>query len=161
MLRRLKSEVASQLTAKQQHEQVVEMTQQQTKVYHKAVQYLRAKIGANGKGVFAWRLSVVNMFTRCEWSYHLIAVTRLWMILLCLIETLHHELTLLLSKGKQRMQEGRKTVPEGQTVKQLGKQQVNSQFTHLRKIAQHPLLVHNLFSDGQVQSIVKLAQRPK
>ncbi len=39
----------------------------------------------------------------------------------------------------------RKTVPEGQTiVKQLGKQQINSLFTHLRKIAQHPLLVRNL-----------------
>ncbi len=61
VLRRLKSEVASQLTAKQQHEQVVEMTQQQTKVYHKAVQHLRAKIGANGKGVFAWCLITVNM----------------------------------------------------------------------------------------------------
>jgi len=61
VLRRLKSEVASQLTAKQQHEQVVEMTQQQTKVYHNAVQHLRAKIGANGKGVFAWRLIIVNM----------------------------------------------------------------------------------------------------
>lgn len=55
---------------------------------------------------------------------------------------------------------GRKKVPEGQTiVKQLGKQQVNSLFTHLRKIAQHPLLVRNLFSDAQVQSLVKLAHQ--
>ena len=53
MLRRLKSEVASQLTAKQQHEQVVEMTRQQTQMYHKAVQHLKVNIGANGKGVFA------------------------------------------------------------------------------------------------------------
>ncbi|KAL0021639.1 hypothetical protein WJX77_003224 [Trebouxia sp. C0004] len=50
VLRRLKSEVASQLTAKQQHEQVVEMTQQQAHMYQKAVLHLRAKIGANGKG---------------------------------------------------------------------------------------------------------------
>ena len=55
---------------------------------------------------------------------------------------------------------GRKTVPEGQTtVKHLGKQQVNSLFTHLRKIAQHPLLVRNLFSDAQVQSLVKIAHQ--
>ncbi|KAL0034958.1 hypothetical protein WJX79_002584 [Trebouxia sp. C0005] len=106
VLRRLKSEVASQLTAKQQHERVVEMTRQQTKMYHKAVQHLRAKIGANDKG------------------------------------------------------QGRKTVPEGQAVvKQLGKQQVDSLFTHLRKIAQHPLLVRNLFSDAQVQRLVSLAHQ--
>jgi len=61
VLRRLKSEVASQLTAKQQHEQVVEMTQQQAQMYHKAVQDLRAKIGAKAKGVFAWCLVTVNM----------------------------------------------------------------------------------------------------
>ncbi|KAA6428197.1 MAG: SNF2 family DNA-dependent ATPase [Trebouxia sp. A1-2] len=98
VLRRLKSEVASQLTAKQQHERVVEMTRQQTKMYHKAVQHLRAKIGANDK--------------------------------------------------------------EGQAVvKQLGKQQVDSLFTHLRKIAQHPLLVRNLFSDAQVQRLVSLAHQ--
>ena len=61
VLRRLKSEVASQLTAKQQHEQVVEMTRQQTQMYRKAVQHLKANIGANGKGVFAWCLITVNM----------------------------------------------------------------------------------------------------
>ena len=56
--------------------------------------------------------------------------------------------------------QGRKTGPEGQAiVKQLGKQQVNSLFTHLRKIAQHPLLVRNLFSDAQVQSLVKVAHQ--
>jgi len=55
---------------------------------------------------------------------------------------------------------GRKAVPEGQAiVKQLGKQQVNSLFTHLHKIAQHPLLVRNLFSDAQVQSLVKVAHQ--
>ncbi len=81
------------------------------------------------------------------------------MVLLCLIVTLHHALTLLLSNGKNA-EKGRKTGPEGQTiVKQFGKQQVNSLFTHLRKIAQHPLLVRNLFSDAQVQSLVKLAHQ--
>jgi len=79
VLRRLKSEVASQLTAKQQHEQVVEMTQQQTQMYHKAVQDLRGKIGAKATGVFACFL------TRSEWSWHLTAITRLYTILLCLI----------------------------------------------------------------------------
>ena len=42
-------------------------------------------------------------------------------------------------------------------MKQLGKQRVNSLFTHLRKIAQHPLLVRNLYSDDQVQQLVTLA----
>jgi hypothetical protein len=55
---------------------------------------------------------------------------------------------------------GRKAGSEGQAiVKHLGKQQVNSLFTHLRKIAQHPLLVRNLFSHAQVQSLVKVAHQ--
>ena len=44
-------------------------------------------------------------------------------------------------------------------VKHLGKQQANSLFTHLRKIAQHPLLVRNLFTAAQVQSLVKIAHQ--
>ena len=52
----------------------------------------------------------------------------------------------------------KKAVSGGQAmVKQLGKQRVNNLFTHLRKIAQHPLLVRNLFTDAQVQHLVRIA----
>lgn len=82
VLRRLKSEVASQLTAKQQHERVVEMTRQQTKMYHKAVQHLRAKIGANDKGVHGVSYQSSCLLTKSEWSHHLTIITRLRMSLL-------------------------------------------------------------------------------
>lgn len=52
VLRRLKSQVASQLTAKQQHEEVVTMTPEQAALYQKAVSQLRADVAVNTKGVF-------------------------------------------------------------------------------------------------------------
>lgn len=51
VLRRLKSQVASQLTAKQQHEEVVTMTPDQAALYQTAVQKLRADVGVDAKGV--------------------------------------------------------------------------------------------------------------
>ena len=52
----------------------------------------------------------------------------------------------------------KKAAHSGQGVlKQLGKQRVSNLFTHLRKIAQHPLLVRNLFTDAQVQRLVMIA----
>ena len=54
VLRRLKSQVASQLTAKQQHEEVVSMTPEQAALYQKAVQRLRADVAVVGaQGVTA------------------------------------------------------------------------------------------------------------
>ena len=50
VLRRLKSEVASQLTAKQHHEELVNMTPEQEALYQKAVSHLRAEVTANTKG---------------------------------------------------------------------------------------------------------------
>ena len=44
-------------------------------------------------------------------------------------------------------------------VKQLGKQRINNMFTHLRKIAQHPLLVRNLYSDAQLQRLAATAHK--
>jgi SWI/SNF-related matrix-associated actin-dependent regulator 1 of chromatin subfamily A len=35
-------------------------------------------------------------------------------------------------------------------VAKLGSQRVNNIFTHLRKVAQHPLLVRNIYTDAQV-----------
>ena len=42
-------------------------------------------------------------------------------------------------------------------VRRLGKAQVANVFTHLRKIAQHPLLVRRLFTDERVAEMAKLA----
>ena len=42
-------------------------------------------------------------------------------------------------------------------MKKLGSRRVNHLFTHLRKIAQHPLLVRHRFSDKQVQAMARLA----
>ncbi|KAL3132188.1 hypothetical protein ABBQ32_008788 [Trebouxia sp. C0010 RCD-2024] len=107
VLRRLKSQVASQLTTKQQHEELVSMTPEQAALYQKAVQQLRADAaGVAAKGL------------------------------------------------------GRKAGSAGQAVvKQLGKQRVNNLFTHLRKIAQHPLLVRNLYTEAQVERLVTIAHR--
>ena len=55
---------------------------------------------------------------------------------------------------------GKKAAPAGQAVvKQLGKQRVNNVFTHLRKIAQHPLLVRNLYTDAQVERLVTISHQ--
>lgn len=55
---------------------------------------------------------------------------------------------------------GKKATPAGQAVvKQLGKQRVNNLFTYLRKIAQHPLLVRNLYTDSQVERLVTIAHQ--
>ena len=50
VLRRLKTEVASQLTAKQQHEEVVIMTPEQAALYQKAVEQLRAEVALKSTG---------------------------------------------------------------------------------------------------------------
>lgn len=61
VLRRLKSQVASQLTAKQQHEELVSMTPEQAALYQKAVQQLRADAaGVAAKGVTATACSTLS-----------------------------------------------------------------------------------------------------
>ena len=44
-----------------------------------------------------------------------------------------------------------------QLTKKLGKQGVNSLFTDLRKIAQHPLLMRRIFDDDRVLQMAKIA----
>ena len=61
VLRRLKSQVASQLTAKQQHEEVVSMTTEQAALYQKAVQQLRQDVAGNVKGVTATACGTFSM----------------------------------------------------------------------------------------------------
>lgn len=53
VLRRLKTEVASQLTAKQQKVEMVGMTDSQAELYQKAVQDLKTQVGAPAKGVLS------------------------------------------------------------------------------------------------------------
>lgn len=50
VLRRLKSDVASQLTAKQHKVEMVSMTDSQADLYTAAVQQLRAQVAASGQG---------------------------------------------------------------------------------------------------------------
>ena len=42
-------------------------------------------------------------------------------------------------------------------MRKLGKAKAANMFAHMRKIAQHPLLVRRLFTDKQVVAIAKLA----
>ena len=63
VLRRLKSEVASQLTPKQQHEEEVTMTPQQACMYRNAVQELRAVVSATATGPFCIYVTMVSYFT--------------------------------------------------------------------------------------------------
>lgn len=44
-------------------------------------------------------------------------------------------------------------------LKQLGKQRIANVFVHLRKIAQHPLLVRDHYSEAQVQRIAATAYK--
>lgn len=46
-------------------------------------------------------------------------------------------------------------------VKKLGSQRINNIFTHLRKIAQHPLLVRHMYDDDKVSAMAAVACRHK
>ena len=60
----------------------------------------------------------------------------------------------------QKVAAGKVSESAGQAVvKQLGKQRINNLFTHLRKIAQHPLLVRSLYSDDQLQCLAATAHK--
>ncbi|CAL8461937.1 g1468 [Coccomyxa elongata] len=110
VLRRLKSEVASQLAAKDQRVELLDMTAAQADMYADAVQLLRREASAAGLQADAPG-----------------------------------------RKGAQSPAAAKKL------VRKLGKQKVANLFTHLRKIAQHPLLVRRLFSDEAVAEMASLA----
>lgn len=160
VLRRLKSQVASQLTAKQQHEEVVSMTTEQAALYQKAVQQLRADVAGNVKGVIA---------TLCTVPCHVPCLPPCTCIA-CYTTTFEHTNKSLLilattvvhgySAPRNRWHADKMLGSAGQAVvKQLGKQRVNNLFTHLRKIAQHPLLVRNLYTEAQVERLVTIAHQ--
>ncbi|BDA41342.1 probable SWI/SNF-related matrix-associated actin-dependent regulator [Coccomyxa sp. Obi] len=110
VLRRLKSEVASQLAAKDQRIELVDMTAPQADMYAEAVQQLRKEASAAG-----------------------------------------------LQAGAPGREEAQTPAAAKKLVRKLGKQKVANLFTHLRKIAQHPLLVRRLFSDEAVAKMASLA----
>ena len=84
VLRRLKSQVASQLTAKQQHQQVVTMTTQQAALYQKAVQQLRADVAGNVKGVIAASYAIPCPVLICHHAHTLSIIQQyFWTFLMC------------------------------------------------------------------------------
>ncbi|KAK9811037.1 hypothetical protein WJX73_008229 [Symbiochloris irregularis] len=105
VLRRLKSEVATQLAAKQQEVREVEMVPEQAQLYAESVKRLRREVAERRAANAAASTS-----------------------------------------GKA-------------LTKQLGTKRVGNMFVHLRKIAMHPLLVRNLYSDTRLKEFVKLLHR--
>ncbi|KAK9838506.1 hypothetical protein WJX81_003780 [Elliptochloris bilobata] len=107
VLRRLKSEVASQLVLKQQRVEQLEMTEVQATLYAEALQSLRSAACSSG----------------------------------------------LQPSGS----EADAAAAAAKIMRKLGKAKAANMFAHMRKIAQHPLLVRRVFSDKQVVAIAKLA----
>lgn len=103
VLRRLKTEVAGQLTEKKHVTEFIEMTPEQDAMYQASVQSMRNQI-----------------------------------------------------TGKVADAVGEDGAVE-KFVKSLGAKKINHMFTHLRKIAQHPLLIRHLYDDAVVQEIAKKA----
>ncbi|GFH27437.1 uncharacterized protein HaLaN_25757, partial [Haematococcus lacustris] len=104
ILRRLKSEVATQLVHKTQKLIEVKMDKEQALLYTTTVANLRAEDGDESEG--------------------------------------------------QAAEQGTEPV-----VAKLGSQRINNLFTHLRKIALHPLLVRHRYTDAMLEDMVSLATR--
>ena len=105
VLRRLKTEVAGQLTEKKHSTEFIEMTPEQDGMYEVSVQSMRSQI--TGK--------VASTVTE---------------------------------ESKEAVEKFMKT---------LGAKKINHMFTHLRKIAQHPLLVRHNYDDAKVEEIASKA----
>lgn len=105
VLRRLKTEVAGQLTEKKHMTEFIEMTEEQGAMYEASLSSMRSQI--TGK--------VTNALT----------------------------------------EEGQAAVER--FFKMLGAKKINHMFTHLRKIAQHPLLIRHHYDDAKVEEIAKKA----
>ncbi|KAI8475302.1 MAG: P-loop containing nucleoside triphosphate hydrolase protein [Monoraphidium minutum] len=61
------------------------------------------------------------------------------------------------SAGAARRGGGGEKTSAQALLSKLGSSRINNIFTHLRKIAQHPLLVRNNYTDAQVQEMAKIA----
>jgi SWI/SNF-related matrix-associated actin-dependent regulator 1 of chromatin subfamily A len=105
VLRRLKQEVAGQLTEKTHATEFIEMTEEQAGLYAASVARMRSQI--TGK---AYAAAQDNS-----------------------------------QKGVEKF------------LRALGAKKISHMFTHLRKIAQHPLLVRSQFTDDQVAVLARMA----
>jgi SWI/SNF-related matrix-associated actin-dependent regulator of chromatin subfamily A containing DEAD/H box 1 len=105
VLRRMKTEVAGQLTEKRHSTEFIKMTQQQDRLYEASVQSMRNQI--TGKAASA------------------------------------------VGDGSDKAVE--------KFLKTLGAKKINHMFTHLRKIAQHPLLIRAAYDDATVREIAAKA----
>lgn len=105
VLRRLKQEVAGQLTTKSHATEFIEMTDVQAGLYSASVAKMRSQITGKAAAAAADRSN----------------------------------------KGVEKF------------LRTLGAKKISHMFTHLRKIAQHPLLVRSNYTDDQVAAIARIA----
>ncbi|KDD72906.1 SNF2 family domain-containing protein, partial [Helicosporidium sp. ATCC 50920] len=112
VLRRLKTEVAGQLTNKEHRVEFLPMAAEQAKLYQESVARYRAALpGRAGK-----------------------------------------------ERDKERDRGGEKSDKQVEKfLRTLGAKRINHMFTHLRKIAQHPLLVRHRFDEARVDRVAALA----
>lgn len=107
VLRRLKTEVAGQLTEKKHATEFIAMTKEQENIYEISLQNYRNQIADNNKAA-----------------------------------------TTLAEDGQVAVEK---------FMKNLGTKKINHMFTHLRKVAQHPLLVRHHYDDAKVEEIAAKA----
>jgi SNF2 family DNA or RNA helicase len=107
VLRRLKTEVAGQLTEKKHTTEFIAMTPEQDNIYEISLQNYRDQIADNNKTA-----------------------------------------TALAENGQVAVEKFMKTI---------GSKKINHMFTHLRKVAQHPLLVRHHYDDAKVEEIASKA----
>lgn len=108
VLRRLKTEVAGQLTEKRRMTDFVEMTSEQSALYEESLASMRSQIGAKAEDIKE-------------------------------------------SSG------GDSSASVEKFIKKMGAKKISHMFTHLRKIAQHPLLVRHQYDDATVDEIAEKA----
>lgn len=107
VLRRLKAEVANQLTEKTHSIEFIAMTSEQSGMYEQALSSMRSSMLNSGKAAGA------------------------------------------IQDGTQKGYE--------KFLKSLGGKKISHMFTHLRKIAQHPLLIRALYDEDKVKKIAEKA----
>lgn len=106
VLRRLKTEVAGQLTEKKHSTEFIEMTAEQKEMYDASIKSMRSQISTKVSD------KIVSDSTQ---------------------------------EGVEKF------------MRSIGAKKINHMFTHLRKIAQHPLLIRHHYDDASVEEIAKKA----
>lgn len=106
VLRRLKTEVAGQLTKKKHATEFIEMTEEQKALYQASLESMRSQIA---------------------------------------------------SKVSDKVVSDSSEGGMEKFMRSIGAKKINHMFTHLRKIAQHPLLIRHNYEDSEVEEIAKKA----